>query len=269
MNNFKYSGHLVEEELAIALNDKKVKDLSKNLKDMLRCLFGALDYEEIVSCKLTDGSIKPDIIITYKKINKGVSIKSGRAEIVHNEKIANFLNYLKEKGISDKTLETIALFHFGDGTTDGNGNYRLPYDKVYQMYKERISEANIELNKDIDFVKEVVTRLVFKGANEDNIEADAIYFGDQEEGVLATKRQILKNLQRRPFDFYENLHIGPILIRPDSRYVDKEIADKKKRLRIIAYWPHLQSEIDFVSKRYDYWIINQNSFLLTKVISFN
>ena len=93
-------------------------------------------------------------------------------------------------------------------------------------------------------------RCIFKGACEDNKVVDAIYFGDEKHGVSATKKQMMKYIRKRDFSFYENLHIGPLLIRPDARYSNKEIASERKRNRIVAYWPNMQSDIIYISKTY-------------------
>ena len=79
-----------------------------------------------------------------------------------------------------------------------------------------------------------------------------MYFGDKEYGVVATKNQFVKNTKRRGFDYFSHLHIGPLLLRPDARYVDKEITYERKRNRIVAYWPHLREDIEFMSKRFNY-----------------
>lgn len=246
-------GFLREEEMICSLNNHYVSDLSNNMKNLLKHLFGALDESQLVKCSKVDNSNKTDFVIEYDNRKRNVSMKSGRAETVHIEIVQNFIAYLKEKGISQRTLDTICLFQFGDGTTDGsNESERMAADDIRYLLRDRIEEANKELNKDINFIKDVVQRCVFKGANEDNIEADCVYFGDSEYGIVATKHQFERNIDRRRFDFYKYLHIGPLLLRPDARYVNKEIASERKRNRIVVYWPNLRADIEYMAKRYNY-----------------
>lgn len=246
-------GNLKEQEVIYDLNNKRIGDLSNNMKNLMRSLFGVLDNDYLVRCYKVDDLNKTDFVIEYDNRKRNVSMKSGKAVIVHNEILANFINFLKENGVSQRTLDTICLFHYGDGTTDGSGAYeRMSYDQVNESLKDRIKEANDELNQDIDFILNVMDHCVFKGAYENNIEADCIYFGDRDYGVVATKNQFIKNTKRRGFDYYSHLHIGPLLFRPDARYINSDIKDVRKRNRIVAYWPHLREDIEYMARKFNY-----------------
>lgn len=245
-------GLLRENEMIVALNNKTVKELGNNLRSFMKNLFGVLEDDKTIKCYKVDNSYKTDIVVEYNDCVHFVSMKSGNATIVHNEILANFIDYLRSEGISEETLETIILHHYGDGTTDGTGSRRLNSKEVHEALKERIFKANAELNYDLTLVKRAVNRLMFKGVDEDNIEADALYFGDRDYGIVVNRNQIMKHINRRSFDFYDLLHIGPLLIRPDARYIDKEVADLRKRNRMVAYWPNLQADVRYISKHYDY-----------------
>lgn len=246
-------GNLKEQEVIYELNNKKICDLSNNMRNLIRSLFGVLDDNYLIKCYKVDDCNKTDFVIEYDNKKRFVSMKSGKAVVVHNEILQNFIAYLKEMGISQRTLDTICLFHYGDGTIDGSGNgNRQSYNDVISGLSDRIKEANIELNSDIDFIINVLNRCMFKGSNESNIEADAVYFGDKEYGIVATKNQFIKNVKRRGFDFYDHLHIGPLLFRPDARYVNKDITYERKRNRIVAYWPNLRADIEYMSRRFNY-----------------
>lgn len=246
-------GNLKEQEVIYDLNNKRIKDLTNNMRNLMRSLFGVLDDNYLVKCYKVDDLYKTDFVIEYDERIRNISMKSGKAAVVHNEILANFINFLKENGVSKRTLDTICLFHYGDGTTDGSGQgQRLSYDQVKESLKDRIKEANEELNADMDFILKVMNRCVFNGADKDNIEADCVYFGDRDYGVVATKNQFIKHTKRRGFDFYSHLHIGPLLLRPDARYLHSEIKDERKRNRIVAYWPNLREDIEFMARRYNF-----------------
>lgn len=245
-------GLLREEEMAFELNNKTISELTNNSKNLIKNLFGVLDENSLVECYRLDDSSKTDLVISYNGQKHYVSMKSGAAVIVHNEILDNFINYLRSEGISERTIKTIRLFHYGDGTEDGTGMNRQSYQDIVYQLKDEIALANIELNKRTDFVVRVVERLVFKGSNDSFQEADSFYFGDRNFGVVVTKNQIIKHLYRKNFDYYNNLHIGPLLLRPDCRYAGKAIRSERKRNRIVAYWPNLQSDISYISRRYNY-----------------
>ena len=246
-------GDLREKEVIHELDNHFVKDLSNNMRHLLKALFGVIDDQMLVKCEKVDEFCKTDFIIEYDGRKRNVSMKSGKAVIVHNEVISNFLSFLKEKGISERTIETIGLFHYGDGTVDGTGSdERQSYEDVSTALAERIKEANTELNSNMDFILEIMNRCVFKGAREEFLEADCVYFGDKDYGEVATKKQFIKNTMRRGFDYFDHLHIGPILLRPHSRYVKKDISYQRNRDRIVCYWPHLREDIEYMSKRFNY-----------------
>lgn len=246
-------GNLKEQEVIYALNNKRTSELTNNMRCLVRSLFGVLDDNKIVKCYKVDDANKTDFVVEYDDRIRNVSMKSGRAVIVHNEILNNFINFLSNYGISKRTLDTICLFHYGDGTIDGSGkDNRQSYNEVVAGLQDRINEANDELNSDMDFIIEVLDHCMFKGSNINNIRADCVYFGDKDYGIVATRNQFIKNTKRRGFDFYSHLHIGPLLFRPDARYVDKEITHERKRNRIVAYWPNLREDIEYMSKRYNY-----------------
>lgn len=246
-------GCLKELEIINALNEKTISQLSNNMRFFMRALFGVLNDGLIIKCKKVDDINKTDFIVEYDNRIRNVSMKSGKAVVVHNEILKNFINFLRSKDISERTLETICLFHYGDGTIDGsNADLRQSYTLVSQGLSDRIKEANEELNSNMDFILDVLNRCMFKGANETNIEADCVYFGDLDYGIVATKNQFIRNTKRRCFDYYDHLHIGPLLFRPDARYVGKDITHQRKRDRIVAYWPNLREDIEYMSKRFNY-----------------
>ncbi len=246
-------GNLKEQELIFALNNKKISMLSNNMRWLMRSLFGVLDDNQLIKCYKVDDINKTDFVIEYDGRKRNVSMKSGKAVNVHNEILQNFISFLGSKGISKRTRDTICLFHYGDGTLDGSGGEgRLSYAAVSQGLGDRIKEANLELNSNMNFILDVMDRCIFKGANPDNIEADCVYFGDVDYGIVATKNQFVRNTRRRCFDYYDHLHIGPLLFRPDARYVGKEITYERKRNRIVAYWPNLREDIEYMSKRFNY-----------------
>lgn len=246
-----YHGLGVEQDISNALNGKKVCELSHNMHHLIKTLFPIANEDSMVVSKPYKDVFKADILICCEGQEINLSIKTGKSEILHNEILEKFLNYLKEKHISQSTLDTIRLFHFGDDTLDGTGTRRMDYNEIMFKYGDRIKEANYELNTDRDFVISVVNRVMFDGAYDEYVKADAIYCGDLEYGVIATKKQVRKHVLKKYYSYYKSLHIGPILIRPDARYCNQPIKDERKRNRIVATWPKLTSEIGYIGDRYD------------------
>ena len=107
-----------EEELILHLNGRKVGEISRNTKYLLREMFEHLDDDETIICEKVVDFIKPDFYITYKNKTHYVSMKSGRANTVHQESIEKFILWIRTLGISKKTQATILYYQFGDGTMD-------------------------------------------------------------------------------------------------------------------------------------------------------
>ena len=247
---YKNPGIELEENLVRALSHR-YEELSNNMKTLVKHLFGYVEPDSEVQATIIEGFMKPDIEIKIDDESHYVSIKSGKSDIVGQEYIKDFCKYLESYGISQTTIETILLYQYGDGTTDGTGEKRFDYDELRYRLSTRIKEANEELNSNKDFVLSVIRRATFKGNKEDNIEADAIYHGNEDYGDVASIAQVMKHCNRRDWHYIKNLHIGPLHLRPHARYVDKEIKNPMNRERLEFVWVGLGADIRFISTRYD------------------
>ena len=145
-------GRLKEDEFVAAIDGKKAKDLSHNLKHTLREIFGLFDGEEVLKSGLVEKLQKPDFFIEYKGIRKYISLKTGRAETVSEEGLKQFLAYLRSWNLSTESQKTFLYYHFGDGTLDGSGKERLAYFDLIAKLKDRIIALNAELNENKDFI---------------------------------------------------------------------------------------------------------------------
>ncbi|MFA5421911.1 MAG: hypothetical protein WC344_03885 [Bacilli bacterium] len=240
-----------EEDLILLLNSKTFGQLSNNGKYIIREIFNHICETSIIKCEKVEEFIKPDFRISVDNVIHYVSMKSGRSETVHQEYVKNFCLYLREQGISNRTLQTILLYQYGDGTLDGSGKERMSYNRLRLLLTDRIKEANEELNKDKEFVIRVIDRAVFKGTLSENQEADYVYHGDADYGILVSKTQLMKHCQRRDWKWMDNLHIGPIQLRPHARYIGKPIKRENSRQRLEFYWAKYSEDLDYISKRYD------------------
>lgn len=247
----KNPGYFKETEFITKLNNKKFKDLSKNFKHMINEIFGVVEDNEIIECFYHYGYQKPDVKIKCKGREVFVSIKSGRATEIHEESIKDFVLFLKDEGVSREALKTILFYIYGDGTYDGSGKVRYDYNELRLRLKTRIKLLNIELNKSKEFIKKVIDRCLFKGAKESNTEADYIYFGDVEYGVVCNKKQIFKHIDLRTWAYMNNPHIGPLQFRPHARYINKEVKNEKYRHILDIWWANLFEDLQYISNRYD------------------
>ena len=243
-------GKLIEDELMLALNNHRVMDLIPNLHYLMRELFGALEPEELITCTQPDKPIKPDLLITYKGETKGLSVKSGTSEYVHGEPVEKFIEYLKTQGVSENTTKTILLNQFGDGTIDGTGKERIELAELKYRLRIQIKEANQELNNDHDILINILDRMLFQGWDENAIPAYAIYHGDIYGGVVMTRKQFIKWIKNKDWNYYDNLHVGPIFLRPHARYIGTEVKSVFSQHKIDGFWSKMLADMKYISGKY-------------------
>ena len=244
-------GRLKEDEFVVAIDGKRAKDLSHNLKHILREIFGLFDGDEVLKCGLVDKLQKPDFFIEYKGVRKYISLKTGRAETINEEGLKQFLEYLRSWNLSVESQKTFLYYHFGDGTMDGSGEQRMEYFELIAKLNTKIVALNEELNSSKEFIKDVIHRMLFQGSVDSNIPADYIYFGDVNYGVVCSEAQIFKHVDRRDWEYMDNPHIGPIQFRPHARYINAPIKKEKSRWKVDFWWANLSADLEYIAERYD------------------
>ena len=239
-----------EQAIAKALDGKRIKNLNQNLQYMVLHIFRDEKPNAKLSCKLTDNYVKPDIILSCRGKSAYISIKSGQAQVLHGENIKSFVLFLRSIGISEETQKTILYFQYGDGTMDGTGEKRMNYRDTFNWLEQRIMKANLELNNRYDTIQAVVDRVMFQGVDPTATPAEYIYYGDVEYGILISRRQVYTHLKRKTWNYYDNLHIGPILLKAHARYADRQIVSDDRRNKITCYWAKLAADLEYIGKRY-------------------
>lgn len=244
------SGEQKETIISRNINNKLFKNLDNNSKVIVSTIFPNVKPEDTLISGIVEDYIKPDIYITLNGETHYISIKSGVSNNVHQEYLDRFCELIKSMGISDRTIETIKLFHYGDGTTDGSGSEISSDITIRKNLEDRFKEANLELNKDRKFVVDLVHRFIFKGTREENIEADYIFHGEPNFGIIVSKNQVLKQVEIKRYDFYENIHIGPIMFRPHCRSGHKSSRYPMYRQKMDFYWPNYLSDLNYIKDHY-------------------
>ena len=246
------TGSKNEQDIVDALNKKQFKKLNNNLQSLIYTIFGDQKPNTKIHCRLVDNFIKPDIVIECGGKQAFISVKNNRAEMVHREDIKSFVLFLRRFGVSVETQKTLLLYQFGDGTMDGSGKRRMNYHEVYDWLKERIDNANKELNGKFDIIMSTFERVIFQGVDEAAQSAEYLYYGDIEYGIVISRKQFESHLKTKEWGWYDNLHIGPILIKPHARYANKAVVSDLRRRQITFYWPKMQPDMVYISKRYNF-----------------
>ena len=178
------------------LHNKIFIELDDFWKKNITIMFNKVNDEDVIKCRLVGGNCKTDFEIIINDEKKNISVKYGENVSIHSEQIDSFLEFLKIIGISDNTLKTIILYHYGDGTLKGNGVNRKNTKELQELYKEEIFKANEELNKD-DIIRKVIYRAILKGRSPYHEEIDYLYHGSTKEGIFISKVQLLKEIKNK------------------------------------------------------------------------
>ena len=246
-------GTMNEDYMVQSINNKTYNELNENLQHFLLMLFRNVDASKKFKCFKTEDYIKPDICVQLDGVRKFVSLKYGNSESVHDEHLLTFIDFLRDNEISEKSIKTYLLFHYGDGTTDGSGRFRMNSVEVRYQLKNELKQSNEELNSNRDFLKAFADRVVWQGVNPQAERADFLYHGDPDYGVFMNRHQLRKQLSIKNWDFMDScVHVGPFVIRPAARYANKPIAKEDARKRVSITYPKLVNDILYISSRHDY-----------------
>ncbi|MBJ6311163.1 hypothetical protein JGU58_13745, partial [Staphylococcus aureus] len=148
-------GNKNEELLVKYLDGKKLSDLNTNMKNFINFIIQDKEIifakEDIIKSYLvTNNKFKQDIIIVLQGEEYNVSVKMGTGNSVHQEKIEDFINYLKNNyNISETLANDFRLSIWVDGTLDGKGdvNNRFKISKLKEIYPESKEKIQKFLNE--------------------------------------------------------------------------------------------------------------------------
>jgi hypothetical protein len=116
----------------------------------------------------------------------------------------------------------------------------------------RIKKANEELNSNKELIKKFLDRVVFQGVDENARSADALYYGDVRKGNVITKKQIFKYVDYKiSWSSLNQIHIGPIFIRPNTRALDYSEKQEYRRHRVECHWYCIKEDVAFIQKRFN------------------
>lgn len=191
------------------LDLRYVYELESSFKELLYGLFDNLKENDYIECWKSKYIEKADIKIRINGNIKGISIKMGEANSVHQEHIIDFAKYLTTIGVENDIIEELKSYIYG--TIKGEVMSAQDYCKI--KYKEI---ASIKKALTDFYVKNnLIMHFLFKGSN--IYEADAIIHGTPEKFLWATKSEILKYQLKYPIDNSINIKVGSLNIQSKNR----------------------------------------------------
>lgn len=191
-----------ELEMTNYLNGKKYKELNLTMKEFIKyiCHTKGIVYNDetiIGAAYVTSNKLKQDIYITISGTRMGISLKMGSGNSCHQEKIEDFVNFIKiELGISEHICNLWRFFIWADGTLDGTGPMDKDEDGTITCrfdaagFKKKYPEKRKTLQKFIDDNKEaLINRALFVGKY--NSDVDFVYHGTYRQGRWISKREVI------------------------------------------------------------------------------
>ena len=240
------SGFENENKLIKYMNDKKVKELNKNLKEFIYFLFNNINEESNIKVLEGKKGQKPDIIISIDNNIKRISIKKGSGNSVHQEKINVFTEFLSEINISDEIINELLRFHWWDNTCDGTGEERISGTKYKQIFPDKIDKINLEFNKETN-KKQFINRFILQGKSDKYDIVDALYYGNVEEGHWASKDEIIDYFINNTFK-NDSIHFGPLTYQVWNRCLNLKPEMENRRYVMQVKWGSLLKDLVIIEK---------------------
>lgn len=226
-------------------NHKYLFDLDSKSQQFLKELFeNTIDNDEQILSWKNKVVQKADIFIKYKNYVKGISLKCGNNNSIHQEPIQEFKRYLEKLGISYKNVDKYVSYHYGyikdkNGQTDFSNV--LSSEEYKKIYQNEIDIFNKSINK-TKIIIDMVDRFIIRGRNSD-YDIDALICGTVDNYVWIMKYDLYDLvLSKRCLEF-TSPHIACMTLGPKKRNLDGNSKNAKERYIVCARWNFLREDI--------------------------
>lgn len=223
--------------------DKKmVKELKSQFQELLYSLFDNLKEDDYIECWQSKFKEKADIKIRINGNIKGISIKMGENNSVHQEHINGFSNYLLSIGVSNTVVNELRAYIFGiiNGVQINTESYKKEKQQEIIQIKNALMDFYIKIN--------LFIRFLWKGKETQLFDADAIIHGTPENFLWATKSEVLEYLINYPNDNSVHVKIGPLFIQCRNRNLNKNVSSMFAEEYIQVKWYSLKKDLYIITK---------------------
>lgn len=239
--NKEITGYENEEEFATYLNGKQVGRVYPNFLELLYKLYGYLDYKDYIECWVNKSKRKADIYIKINGYVRGISIKKGVKNSVHNESIGTLVSFFRKIGIDEDIIEKFLYYQYADGTINGTGKTRISSSLYREKHQKDIDEINKVLN-DEKYINAFVNRFVLQG-NKSEYEVDAIIYGVVEDFIFITKEEVYYIMRKHLEDEISSLHISLLTLQPMARNLNYNPKYEACRNQVQVKWYNIFDNI--------------------------
>lgn len=238
-----------EIDIQKSLNEKLFEKLNANLRHFLEDVFKgySLKHRRIHAIR-SEQRFKPDFYLHIDGIPKEVyvSVKKGCGNSVHQEKLENFIDFLKKKNTPDEIIKYLQLYHFSDGTYNNTGKNRLASKEFSKKHPEIVNRLN-EYFSDDALTEELLYRFVFDGNIEDAPRTDYLYHGTISSGVWASREEILKYVKEKNKKNTSAFFIGPLTYQTWNKNLKHNPNTENRREVLQLKWGSLEEDLTSIT----------------------
>ena len=189
-NGFKNEYDFIE-----LFNNKKIYQLDSNSRNFINDIFDEINQEEIIKTWKNKINQKADIFIKIGNYTKGISLKCGNNNSIHQEPIQEFKLFLKRIGIPYKAIDYYTSYQYDYYRENEkiDKNISLSSTEYKNYYQNELDIFNGCINK-TKIIIELVDRFIIRGKNSD-YDIDALIHGTPSDYVWIKKDDI-GNIQK-------------------------------------------------------------------------
>ena len=187
---------------------------------------------------------KSDIFIKYKNHIKGISLKCGNSNSIHQESIENFKNYLEKLRIPYKTIENYVSYHYGymrNENGDIDFSKSLSAEEYKKYYQSEIDVFNESINK-TRIIVDMTDRFIVRGRNSE-YDIDALICGTVDNYVWIMKHDLYDLILSHKNTDFTSPHIACMTIGPKKRNLDRVSKNSKERYIVCIRWNFIKENI--------------------------
>lgn len=245
-NGFKNEYDFIE-----LFNNKKIYQLDSNSRNFINDIFDEINQEEIIKSWKNKMNQKADIFIKIGNYTKGISLKCGNNNSIHQEPIQEFKLFLKRIGIPYKAIDYYTSYQYGYYRENEkiDKNISLSSTEYKNYYQNELDIFNKYINK-TKIIIELVDRFIIRGKNSD-YDIDALIHGTPSDYVWIKKDDIYDLILSQRNNNYTSPHFGNITIGPKKRNIDGNSKYKQEKYIVCGRWNYIKEDIVNFKKNYN------------------
>ena len=224
------------------LDFKLFEEINPNLQHFLMDVFKGYSLKgKRIHAIRSRINVKPDFYLHVDDIPKEVyvSVKKGSGNSVHQESLISFVRFLKSLGASEDVIDSLKMFHYGDGTTDNTGELRKKASEFVKENPDVVIAPN-EFFSQQAIMDAVIERAVFTGAMPGAPRAEYIYHGTAYSGVWASREEIYEYIHNTlSIADRRGISVGPLTYQVWNRNLARNKEAEKKREQMQFKWANL------------------------------